>query len=208
MARAALEKAFHDNGYGTVFVDIPEQTVDDKIVRLKVTEGRLNEVHIDGARYFSERKILAAVPAATAGTVELALNVEDHLPFHGSLEFDNQNTPDTKPLRMTGALSYSDRFGRFDNLSLQYQASPQDFDQVNVIAANYAFGPLDNGLHPSVYIVDSASNVPAVSTLGVLGKGQIYGAQFAFPTTDSPGCRCCSPASSGWGCCAAARQAA
>jgi hemolysin activation/secretion protein len=222
VARAALEKAFHDHGYGTVFVDIPEQNVDDKIVRLKVTEGRLNEVHIAGARYFSERKILAAVPAATAGTVpnlpelqsqlttvnvqtadrtvvpvlkagpfpgtvDLALNVEDHLPFHGSLEFDNQNTPDTKPLRMTGSLSYSDLFGRFDNLSLQYQASPQDFNQVKVIAANYAFGPLDNGLHPSVYIVDSDSNVPAVSTLGVLGKGQIYGARFAFPTTDAPG---------------------
>ncbi len=222
VARATLEKAFHDRGFGTVFVDIPEQTVDDKIVRLKVTEGRLNEVHIAGARYFSERKILAAVPAATTGTVpnlpalqaqltsvnvltpdrnvvpvlkagalpgtvDLALNVDDHLPFHGSLEFDNQNTPQTEPLRMTASLSYSNLFDRFDNLSVQYQASPQDFSQVKVLAANYAFGPLQNGLHPSVYFIDSDSNVPAVSTLGVLGKGQIYGSRFAFPLTDAPG---------------------
>jgi hemolysin activation/secretion protein len=222
VARAALEKTFHDHGYGTVFVDIPEQNVDDKIVRLKVTEGRLNEVHIAGARYFSERKILAAVPAATAGTVpnlpqlqqqltavnvqsadrnvvpvlkagplpgtvDLALNVDDHSPLHGSLEFDNQNTPQTKALRMTGSLSYADLFDRFDNFSVQYQTSPQEFSQVKVLAANYAFGPLQNGLHPSIYFIDSNSNVPAVSTLGVLGKGQIVGTRFGFPLTDAPG---------------------
>src|SRR5580704_9418755 len=28
-ARAALERAYHDHGFGTVFVDIPEQSVDD-----------------------------------------------------------------------------------------------------------------------------------------------------------------------------------
>jgi hemolysin activation/secretion protein len=222
IARAALEKAFHDRGFGTVFVDIPEQDVDEKIVRLKVTEGRLHEVHIAGARYFSERKILADVPAATAGTVpnlpelqqqltavnvqtadravvpilkagplpgtvDLALKVDDHLPFHGSMEFDNQNTPSTEPLRMTAALSYTNLFSEFDNVSVQYQGSPQDFSQVKVLAANYAWGALQNGLHPSVYFVDSDSNVPAVSTLGVLGKGQIYGARFGLPLTDAPG---------------------
>jgi hemolysin activation/secretion protein len=222
VARAALEKAFHDRGYGTVFVDIPEQDVADKIVRLKVTEGRLNEVRIAGARYFSERRILAAVPAATAGTVpnlpalqselsavnvqtadrnivpvlkagplpgtvDMTLNVEDHLPLHGSLEFDNQNTPDTESLRMTASLSYSNLFNELDNLSVQYQASPQDFSQVKVIAANYAWGPLPYGLHPSVSFIDSDSNVPAVSTLGVLGKGQIFGARLAFPATAAPG---------------------
>src|ERR1700677_2889286 len=40
-ARAALERAYHDHGFGTVFVDIPEQSVDDGVVRLRVTEGRL-----------------------------------------------------------------------------------------------------------------------------------------------------------------------
>jgi hemolysin activation/secretion protein len=55
IARATLEKTYHDRGFGTVFVDIPEQDVTDRIVRLKVTEGRLHEVHIAGAR---------AVPAA------------------------------------------------------------------------------------------------------------------------------------------------
>jgi hemolysin activation/secretion protein len=221
IARSALEKAYHERGFGTVFVDIPEQDVSDKIVRLKVTEGRLHEVHIAGARYFSERRILAAVPSAAAGsvpnlpelqqqlaavnlqsadrtvvpilkagpapgTVDLALKVDDHLPFHGSVEFDNQNTPDTKPLRATVSLSYDNLFERFDTVSAQYQVSPQDFNQVKVLAVNYAWGALENGLRPSVYFIDSNSNVPTVSTLGVLGKGQIYGTRLGFSLDDSP----------------------
>jgi hemolysin activation/secretion protein len=221
-ARAALEKTFHDRGYGTVFVDIPEQDVSENVVRLKVTEGRLHEVHIAGARYFSERKILAAMPAATVGTVpnlpalqrqlstvnlqsadrsvvpvlkagpvpgtvDLALNVDDHSPLHGSLELDNQNTPGTKSLRLTGALSYTDLFGQFDSLSAQYQVAPEDVSQVNVFAANYAFGALGNGLHPSIFFINSNSNVPTVGTIGVLGKGQIFGTRLGFALTDAPG---------------------
>jgi hemolysin activation/secretion protein len=222
VARAALEKTYHDRGYATVFVDIPEQDVSDEIVRLKATEGRLHEVHISGARYFSERKIMAAVPSATAGsvpnipvlqdqlsavnmtsadrsvvpilkagpvpgTVDLALRVDDHLPFHGSVELDNQYTPYTKPLRATLSLSYSNLFNEFDNFSVQYQTSPQNISQVKVLAANYAWGAFANGLRPSVSFIDSNSNVPAISTLGVLGKGQVYGARFTFPLTDAPG---------------------
>src|SRR5262249_19215293 len=68
-ARGALEKVYPDRGFATVFVDIPEQEVADKIVRLHVTEGRLHAVTISGARYFSDRKIVAALPAATVGKV-------------------------------------------------------------------------------------------------------------------------------------------
>jgi hemolysin activation/secretion protein len=220
IARAALEKTYHDRGFGTVFVDIPEQDVTEQIVRLKVTEGRLHDVHIAGARYFSERKILAAVPAAATGTVpnlpalqqqlaavnlqsadrsvipilkagpvpgtvDLALKVDDHLPVHGSVEFDNQNTPGTKQLRATVSLSYNNLFADFDSVSVQYQVAPEDVSQVNVFAANYAWGALPGGIHPSVYFINSNSNVPTVGTIGVLGKGQIFGTRFSFPLGDT-----------------------
>jgi hemolysin activation/secretion protein len=221
-ARAALEKVIHDHGYTTVFVDLPPQDVSDSIVRFQVKEVRLHEVHIAGARYFSERQIRAGLPAATAGTVpnlpalqsqinllnaqttdlnvvptlkagqepdavDLMLNVNDHLPFHGGLELNNQNTPDTKPLRMIASLSYDNLFKEFDNVSVQYQASPQEFNEVRVFAANYAWGALPDGLRPSVYFLDSDSDVAAVSSYGVLGKGHIFGAQLGLPLTDAPG---------------------
>jgi hemolysin activation/secretion protein len=69
-ARTALETEYHAQGFGTVFVDIPEQTIGtDGVVRLKVTESRLSRTSFTGTRYFSNRQIRAAIPAATAGTV-------------------------------------------------------------------------------------------------------------------------------------------
>jgi hypothetical protein len=68
-ARTALETYYHDHGYGTVFVDIPPQTVTDGLVRLRVTEGRIEREQIGGAHYFPERDVIAALPAAKPGTV-------------------------------------------------------------------------------------------------------------------------------------------
>jgi hemolysin activation/secretion protein len=215
-ARAALEKAYHDRGFATVFVDIPEQEVSERIVRLRITEGRLHSVHIGGARYFSERKIVAALPAATPGqvpnfstlqsqlnavnsrtpdlavvpvlkagpkpgTVDMALNVTDKLPVHGSVEVNNQYTPDTRPLRVIASLSYNNLFQDFDTVAAQYQVAPQEPSQVDVIAISYAWGALPGEWHPSVYFIDSNSNVPTVGTVGVLGVGEIYGARLGFP---------------------------
>jgi hemolysin activation/secretion protein len=218
-ARVALEGVYHQRGYGTVFVDIPEQSVeDDGIVRLHVTEARLRKVTTSGARYFSGRQIRAAVPEATAGTVphlvklqeqiaavnaeqrdrvvvpvlkagtepgtvDLALNVQDSLPFHGSLEVNNQYTADTDPLRVMLLASYDNLFGRFDSLSLQYQTAPQDRDQVDVLAFGYVASLGDSSNKLSLTYVDSSSAVATVGTLGVTGKGKVYGARFIHTLT-------------------------
>ncbi len=66
-ARKALEKRYHKAGYATVLVNIPQQKVDDGIVRLKVTEGRLGRVLVTGSHYFSLQQIRAEVPALEKG---------------------------------------------------------------------------------------------------------------------------------------------
>jgi hemolysin activation/secretion protein len=209
-ARVALENAYHSRGYGTVFVDLPEQELVDGLVRLKVTEGRLASVQISGTRYFSNRRILAAMPearpgvvpnlpklqeqisavnAASAersvvpilkagtqpGTVALALKVQDHLPLHASIELNNQQTQGTRALRGLISLSYDNLFGRLDQISLLYEDAPQQPDQVGVLAANLAVHLYDGGPALSMYYIDSKTNVVSAGTLGVLGKGSIYG---------------------------------
>src|SRR6185295_4225589 len=144
-ARGALEQAYRSAGRGTVYVDVPEQDVEGGIVRLKVTEGQLRQVRVQGAQYFSGRQIRNALPAAAAhtapdlpalqrelsalntqtpdrmvvpvlkagpvpGTVDLTLKVTDHLPFHGSLELNDQYTADTSRLRLLASLSYDNLF--------------------------------------------------------------------------------------------------
>lgn len=68
-AKEALAAAYRDAGFGTVYVDIPEQSVDDGIVRLKVTEGRIDRLHVTGARYFANGAIKEKLPALHRGGV-------------------------------------------------------------------------------------------------------------------------------------------
>lgn len=78
-ARLALEKKYKDMGYGTVFVDIPEQQVDDGVVRLRVTEGRLDRIRVSGARYYSNREIRQNVPALRKGEVVRLPELQEQL---------------------------------------------------------------------------------------------------------------------------------
>jgi hemolysin activation/secretion protein len=223
-ARAALEKLYHDRGFGTVFVDIPPQEVHEGIVRLHVTEASIHERKIEGARYFSERAITAALPASAEGTVpnlpalqqqlaavnnqtpdrsvvpvlkagpvpgtvDLDLKVSDKLPLHGSIELDDNYTVDTKPLRAIGSLSYGNLFQDFDQVSVQYQDSPQAPGEVGVINAGYTSRPFLNGESLSGYFIDSNSNVSEVGAgaNGILGKGKIAGLRWGFLTAQLGG---------------------
>ncbi len=221
-ARKALETAYHEAGFGTVFVDIPEQEVQGGVVRLRVTEGKIRSARISGARYFSNHQIREALPAATPdevpnlpslqnelaqlnaqtpdravvpvlkagptpGTVDLSLKVDDHLPFHGSVELNNQNTPDTKPLRALASLEYDDMFGRLDSLSLQYQDSPQQPGEYGVFVANYSIHLNDEGTRWSWMYIDSTSNIAAIGALAILGAGKVIGTRLTQPITLTAG---------------------
>lgn len=52
-ARSALERAYHDRGYKTVLVDIPQQRVNEGVVRLHVVEASVGKLRIIGSRYHS-----------------------------------------------------------------------------------------------------------------------------------------------------------
>jgi hemolysin activation/secretion protein len=214
-ARQALELAYRNAGYGTVFVDIPEQNVENGIVRLRVTEGRIDRVHVTGARYVSQRKILASMPAVqkdavlhlpslqaeltalngetaersvtpilkagrNPGTVDLELRVNDKFPVHASLEVNDRYTADTTRLRANANLTYTNLFQKRHALSLQYQTSPRDMDEVEVLAGTYSV-PWGGGRNSIILsAIHSDTDVAALGTLGVLGRGNIFGLKSAW----------------------------
>jgi hemolysin activation/secretion protein len=215
-AADALEKAYKAAGFGAIYVDIPEQEVANGIVRLKVTEGKLESVHVRGERYFSGRQILAALPAleigkspnlpalqqeltalnartadrtttpilkagSEPGTVDVDLAVQDTLPLHGSLQYDNRHTADTTPNRATAALSYDNLWQRQDSIGVQYQTAPADPSNAEVFMANYLGHVGSDGGQVAMSYTHTSSNVLALGTLGVLGKGSIYGAHWLQP---------------------------
>jgi hemolysin activation/secretion protein len=68
-ARTALEKAYHDKGYQTVSVAVPQQNVRLKVVVLKVTELKVGRLRVKSARYFDLEKIKQGAPSLKEGSV-------------------------------------------------------------------------------------------------------------------------------------------
>jgi hemolysin activation/secretion protein len=78
-ARDALEKLYHEAGYPAVMVNIPEQTLQDGIVKLQVIESRIGRVKVTGNRYFTMDKVLRDLPSFTPGTILYLPNVQNEI---------------------------------------------------------------------------------------------------------------------------------
>jgi len=68
-AREALEKTYHDAGWLTVVVSIPEQKVDAGEVALQVVEGEIGKLRVKGSKYHANSDIKATVPELAEGNV-------------------------------------------------------------------------------------------------------------------------------------------
>ncbi len=60
---AELGKAYHERGYVTVAVNVPQQKLTNATVKLQVLEGRLADIKVAGNRYFSSNNVMRALPS-------------------------------------------------------------------------------------------------------------------------------------------------
>jgi len=217
-AQRALAEAYRKEGFGTVMVNIPEQTVKGGVIHLEVVEGRIERVRITGARFHSPEQIRKELPSVvegevpniskvqrelqqvrkqsadrevtpvmragrTPGTVELELQVKDHLPLHGSVEINGRNSVNTSRTRVVTSLRYDNLWQRFHSASLQYQISPEDPDNVQVWAGTYVMPVMNSDMRLAFYGVgiDSSSSIATAGALSVIGTGQIFGLRLIAP---------------------------
>lgn len=68
-ARDALQSVYHDAGYQSVFVELPEQQVQNGIVILQVAEMPIGRVRVVGSKYHSPLEIRDQVPALQEGEI-------------------------------------------------------------------------------------------------------------------------------------------
>ena len=78
-ARDALERFFHDRGYPTVLVNIPEQKVESRVIRLEVIENRIGNLTISGNRWFSSEKIRRDLPSLAPGEILYLPRVQEEV---------------------------------------------------------------------------------------------------------------------------------
>ncbi|WKA26129.1 ShlB/FhaC/HecB family hemolysin secretion/activation protein [Bradyrhizobium roseum] len=68
-ARAALEKAYHDKGFQTVSVSVPQQNALSKMITLKVTELKVGRLRVKNSRYFRLDNITSKAGSLKEGKV-------------------------------------------------------------------------------------------------------------------------------------------
>lgn len=66
-ARAAVEKAYHDKGFQTVAVAVPQQDAQRGFIVLKVSENRVGRLRVKGSRYFDLANIKRNAPSLREG---------------------------------------------------------------------------------------------------------------------------------------------
>lgn len=125
-ARTDLEKAYHDAGYLTVAVDIPEQQVKGGLVTIKVIEGKVERLKVSGNRYSLRSDIRAGVPSLAPETVPNFSEVQDQLGRLASA--DRQVAPLLRPGRQPGTveveLAVDDKLPIHGSVELNNKQSP------------------------------------------------------------------------------------
>ncbi len=57
-----LQLEYHNRGYDTVSVTIPQQRLTNGVFKLRIFEGRLAEIIVTGNRYYSSNNVMRALP--------------------------------------------------------------------------------------------------------------------------------------------------
>lgn len=131
-ARTALEERYRSKGYGTVLVDIPEQSVGSGIIRLKVNEAVVDRVKVTGSRYFSNRRIKEQIPSLQQGQVPNINEVQKDLALLNSRSPDRTITPLLRPGKTPGSvemeLKVKDELPTRHSIELNDQATSNTTD--------------------------------------------------------------------------------
>jgi len=126
-ARSALEQVYQNQGYLTVSVSIPEQDVDNGVVKLLVTEGAVERLRIKDAKYTTHSALKSRVDQFEEGKVP-------HFPTaQAQLDTVNRNQnrqvspvlrPGKSPGKVEVDLQVQDKFPLHGSLELNDRFAP------------------------------------------------------------------------------------
>lgn len=126
-------------------------------------------------------------PGEAPGTIDVALDVTEVSPFHARVELNNDNSPNTRSLRNSGTLRYTNLWGYGHTLSVTGSLAPQDMNQSAVLSASYSAPLAGTPWSFLIYGYTSNSNVAALGGTNVLGDGMQIGlrATYRLPSETS-----------------------
>lgn len=128
----------------------------------------------------ADRRVTPSVtPCEDAGLIDAELKVEDRLPLHGSLELNNRNNPDTKPLRLNGELRYDNLWQAGHGVGASFQVAPERAEDAKVFSAYY-LARFAEGPDLMLSGTRQDSDVNTLGSFNVSGRGDVIGLRAIF----------------------------
>jgi len=152
-----------------------------------VAPGRIPNIHalqadLLGLNQLPDRTVQPSLkPGRHPDTVDVDLDVADTLPVHGTLEANNRYNADTHAERLNASLTYGNFFQRGDSATINYAVAPEDVRDSEVESASYLFHIPDSRLSLLLTYLHSNSNVVALGSTDVAGRGTSAGFRLLVP---------------------------
>jgi hemolysin activation/secretion protein len=145
-----------------------------------LSEGRVlnfNDINNDvvGLNQARERTVTPTLrPGAEPGTYDVDLNVKDSRPFHASAELNDDNTPNTKPLRLTASVSDSNLWQSGQGAGFSFEEAPQRRQDSEVFSGYFSGRiPENDWLNLVLTGTKQDSNISTLGGSTVAGPGTI-----------------------------------
>ena len=124
-----LERAYRDAGYPAIYVNIPEQNVVSGVVALKVTEGKIGRVTVQGAHYFTPSGIREQLPSLQTGQPLAVAAVQQQITTLNARSGDLRVAPILKPGQKQGDVDVELRVK--DSLPVHGGLEYNDFNSID-----------------------------------------------------------------------------
>jgi hemolysin activation/secretion protein len=159
-----LQMAYRERGFVTVSVALPPQKLTNAEVKIKVTEGRLSDIRVEGNKFYSTPNVLRALPS-----LHTNLLLNSHV-FQRELDLANANRnrqiypvigPGLEPGTTELTLKVKDRLPVHSRVEINNQATPGtpdsrvnfngEYDNLwqleHTLGVSYSFTPVN--FHPA-----------------------------------------------------------
>jgi hemolysin activation/secretion protein len=139
------------------------------------------QAEITAANRFPDRAITPRFKAGVApGTIDAELKVRDEFPLHATFELNNDNSPNTTPLRLSGSARYTNLWGVGHTINAGFVIAPENQNDSAVTSFSYSAPLLGSPWTLTAYGYRSNSNIAALGGTNVLGNGYQLGARATY----------------------------
>jgi len=142
---------------------------------------RALQTDLDDANRFPDRQVTPSFkPGIVPGTVDVDLRVQDTLPVHANLELNNDNSPSTTDLRLSGGVRYTNLWQAGHSIGANFVIAPRSTKESTVVSGSYTAPLIGTPWTLLLYGYWSNSDVAALGGSNVLGNGYQVGVRAIY----------------------------